>query len=141
MINKILQKYSGHRNYWYPDVKEPNLYVNSDLKEKYSKDCEVKELKLLEKWKNKIPKGWYGFSLGSPCPHIWYKIIDEFLEYMAHLEEAGMINYFQIHQIKIKFGGLRFYIQYEARDEEMNEFISLQIEKLTASLYDEKLIY
>jgi hypothetical protein len=141
MINEILQKYEGSTNYWYPEVTESNLYVNSETREKYAVGCAKKESALLNKWKAYIPQGWYGFSLGSPCPHAWYEIIDEFLTYLKSLEELNRISNFEINQIKIKFGGLRFYVGYCCEDEELREHIRLQIDKLEGALFDEKLIY
>jgi hypothetical protein len=141
MITKILNKYEGFANDWYPDVKEKNLYTNSIVKEKYSKGCHELESKLLKKWKSYIPLGWYGFSLGEPCPHAWYKIIDEFLKYFVKLQNDKKISKFEIHQIKIKYGGLRFFVSWICDDEEMNEFLRLQIDKLESYLHDDKLIY
>ena len=141
MINKILQKYSGQRNYWFPDVEDVNLYVNDKTKEKYSKGCRKEESRLLKKYASYIPKGWYGFSFGEPLHLDWFKIIDEFLTYLIELEQLNKISDFEIYQIKLKFGGLRFYVSYKCEDEEFREFIELQIDKLENSLFDEKLIY
>lgn len=140
MITKILNKYDGFTNYWYPDVKEKTIYESPDL-EKYKIGCSEIENQLLIKYKKYIPNGWYGFSLGSPCPHNWYKIIDEFLEYLIDLQNQNKIQNFEIHQIKIKFGGIRFYIHCTCEDKEFNEFIELQVNKLENHLFDEKLIY
>ncbi len=140
MINKILQKYEGYRDYWYPDLKEPNVYI-SGRDETLDKKCHKLENNLLKKYKEYIPKGWYGFSLGSPIPLDWFKIIDEFLEYLLDLQKSDLISKFEIHQIKLKFGGLRFYVSYSCDDEEMREFIELQIDKLERTLYDSKLVY
>jgi len=141
MIRKILNKHEGYTNGWYPDVEDANVYVNSDVSKKYSEGCHEKEMALQDKWKDYIPAGWYGFSLGSPCPHAWYGIIDEFLEYLAQLQKDGGITGFDIHQIKIKFGGLRFYVSYSCEDEELREFIDLQISRLEDHLRDSKLVY
>jgi hypothetical protein len=141
MINKILQKYEGQRNYWFPDVKDTNLYADDKIKEKYSNGCSKEEARLLKKYKSYIPKGWYGFSFGQPLHLDWFKIIDEFLEYLLKLQNEKRIENFEIHQIKLKFGGLRFYVSYKCEDEELREFIELQIDKLENSLFDEKLIY
>lgn len=141
MINKILQKYDGYANYWFPDVKDVNLYKNLKTKKKYSKGCGEEEQRLLEKYKSYIPKGWYGFSFGEPLHLDWFKIIDEFLEYLIQLNQLDRIENFEIHQIKLKMGGLRFYVSYKCDDEELREFIELQIDKLENHLFDEKLIY
>jgi hypothetical protein len=139
MIGKILQKYEGNRDYWFPNLKDKNVYMNRDTK--LDGECVQAENKLLEKYRQYIPKGWYGFSLGSPVPLSWFKIIDDFLTYLVSLEQLNKIQDFEIHQIKLKFGGLRFYVSYKCEDEELREFIELQIDKLENSLFDEKLIY
>ncbi len=141
MITKILQKYNGKSNYWFPDVEVSNLYTDSKIKEKYSRGCREEEQRLLKKYSSYIPKGWYGFSFGEPLHLDWFKIIDEFLTYLIELEQLNRIQDFEIHQIKLKFGGLRFYISYKCEDEELREFIELQISKLEDCLFDEKLIY
>jgi hypothetical protein len=140
MINKILQKYDGFANYWYPNVKEETVYQSPDL-EKYRKESDGEEHRLKEKYKLYIPKGWYGFSFGSPTPKNWFLIIDEFLEYLVELQKKKKISGFEIHQIKMKFGSCRFYISYKCNDDEMQEFIYLQIQKLESHLHDDKLIY
>ena len=139
MISKILQKYEGNRDYWFPNLKDKTVYMNRDTK--LDGECVQAENKLLEKYRQYIPKGWYGFSLGSPVPLSWYKIIDDFLIYLVSLEQTNKIQDFEIHQIKLKFGGLRFYVSYKCEDEELREFIELQIDRLENSLFDEKLIY
>lgn len=141
MINKILQKYKGQPNYWFPEVKEKNLYANQAIKEKYSLGCREEELRLLNKYKQYIPKGWYGFSLGEPLHLDWFKIIDEFLEYLVGLQTAGKISNFEILQYKLKLGGLRAYCTWKTDNEELDEHIRLQISKLENWLYDDKLIY
>ena len=141
MIKKILSKYGGFTNYWYPDVEEETLYKNEKVKEKYSKECEGMESALLKKYKDYIPKGWYGFSFGSPTPKDWFKIIDEFLQYLLELQKENKISDFEIHQIKMKFGGLRFYVSYKCNNEELREFIELQIDRLERHLHDDKLVY
>jgi hypothetical protein len=139
MINKILQKHNNYRNYWYPDLKDETVYVNRDAK--LDVESVTLENALRAKWRQYIPQGWYGFSLGSPCPAAWYSIIDEFLDYLVGLQNAGKISNFEIHQIKMKFGGLRFYVGYGCEDEELREHIQLQIDKVEETLFDEKLIY
>jgi len=141
MIDKILLKYKGFTNYWYPDLEEDeSLYFSKDI-DKYREGCYEAEHILLEKWQAYIPKGWYGFDLGSPCPKDWYKIIDEFLDYLAKLQLEKKIKGFEIHQIKIKFGGLRFYVSWSCDDKELDEYLNLQIDRLERHLHDDKLIY
>ena len=40
---------------------------------------------LLQKWAYRVPRGWYGFSLGD-IPFIWVQIIDDFLKYIDIFE-------------------------------------------------------
>jgi hypothetical protein len=141
MIIKILAKYSGFRNYWYENIKEKTIYINSDIKEKLSIGCAEKELELLNKWNAYIIMGHYGFSLGSPCPFEWYDIINEFLEYFIELQETNKIKAFGIEQIKIKYGSIRWYTSWITDDEELDEFLRLQIKYLENHLHDDKLIY
>ena len=82
-----------------------------------------------------MEKGWYGFSLGN-IPMIWATIIDKFLE---ELEKE--CPEFKIHQIKLKFGGLRFYVQLNINDVEKVDSLNKEIRKLEKFLYNSKLIY
>jgi hypothetical protein len=141
MINKIIKKYGGHSNYWFPEVKEKNLYRNKEIKAKYSVGCSEAEAKLFEKYGKYIPKGWYGFSLGSPLHLDWFKIIDEFLEYLVGLQEKGKISGFEIHQVKLKLGSIRCHVSWKTDDDELDEYIRLQIRVLERHLEDKKLIY
>lgn len=142
MITKIIRQYKGFANYWYPDVELEKVYLlpREEL-EKLREGCDEKERYLLKKYEKYIPPGWYGFSLGSPTPYEWYEIIEKFLDYLIGLQEKGKISNFEIHQIKTKFGGLRFYVGYTCEDEEFDEFIELQTSHLERHLSDEKLVY
>jgi hypothetical protein len=141
MITKILNRYHGFNDHWFPEVSEKNLYVNQKIKDQYSIGCRDKEKHLLEKYKSFIPKGWYGFGLGEPLHTDWYNIIEEFLDYLISLQNEKKINGFEIHQIKLKFGGIRFCVSYKCKDEEFKEFLWLQIKSLEDALFDSKLIY
>lgn len=136
MINKILQKhlhadgkYLGRNNY-YPDVENP---YND---QKCIHESDGLEKKLLEKYKKYIPKGWYGFSIGSPCPKCWFLIIESFLDYLITIDSN-----MEIHQIKLKFGTLLCYLHFSIKDEETLEFLELQVDKLQYTLHDNKLIF
>ena len=84
---------------------------------------------LFQKWAHKVPKGWYGFSLGS-VPFRWAQILDDFLT------EAEKENKdFEIHQIKLKMGGCRIYLG------NINEKTQNEINKLENCLFSEDLIY
>ena len=130
MILKILEKYKAQRDYYYPGISNP--YKRDELKNASSEP----ERKLREKWKAHTPPRWYGFAIGRPCPDSWFSIIDEFLDYLLTCDPN-----FEIHQIKMKFGRLCFYVAYNIENDELAEFVRLQIEKLEWTLYDEKLIF
>ena len=64
---------------------------------------------LFEKYADYIPAGWYGFdSIPDECV----------AEIDALLQEMIKVPGFEIHQIKQKFGGLRFYVN--CSDDELN---------------------
>lgn len=122
MITKILQKYKAMRNY-YPEAENPkdtSINLQSDI---------------LEKWKDHIPQGWYGFDMGG-CHSSWFYIVDDFLDYLLTIDPK-----LEIHQVKLKWGGLRFYVEIKGRTEEEQEFVDLQAKELEEVLFDEKLIY
>lgn len=74
---------------------------------------------LFEKYADYIPTGWYGFD---SIPDEWVAEIDELLQEM--IKVPG----FEIHQIKEKFGGLRFYV--ECNDRELMKKAAALEEKL-----------
>ena len=130
MISKILRKYNASRDMYYQPGEAP--YANPKTRNASPQP----EADLMEKWAGHIGAGWYGFAIGRPCPDSWFKIIDEFLDYLLTLDPD-----FQIHQIKMKYGGICFYVQYSIADPELSEFVEMQIEKLEDTLYDKKLVY
>ena len=127
MITKILNKYKASRDYYYPNTPKADYGDVSKLREL--------ENKLLDKWKEHIPPRWYGFSL-APCPESWFYIVDEFLDYLVTLDPN-----LEVQQVKLKFGGIRMYLNLKIEDEETLEFARLQIDKLEWTLFDTKLIY
>jgi len=62
------------------------------------------DILLFYKWAYRVGKGWYGFALGN-VPRVWTDVLDEFLCWLETQRPD-----FEIHQIKMKFGGLRFYV-------------------------------
>jgi hypothetical protein len=84
-----------------------------------------------EKWKDFIYPKCYGWGgLGNPTPSIWYTVLDQFLEYVKEIDPD-----FKILQIKIKFGGLRLYL------DSKNEQIQEMCRELEEVMTDKKLIY
>ena len=86
---------------------------------------------LFEKYRKHIPKGWYGFSIGNPTPTNWFKAIDEIVSLCIEHDPD-----FEIHQIKLKFGGICFYVNTDVIEDMMA--IEILIE---SKLYNKKLIY
>lgn len=64
----------------------------------------ISDVVLFSKWAYRVGKGWYGFSLGH-VPPVWTKMLDDFLSWLE-----TQCPDFEIHQVKIKFRGLRFYV-------------------------------
>jgi len=93
------------------------------------------DLYLFMKWAYRVEKGWYGFSLGKSVPSSWALAIDEFL---TELETEVPFN---IHQIKLKFGGLRFYVDLKLHACEKRTEIENTIEDFEDLLFSKGLIY
>jgi len=85
----------------------------------------------IQAYANHIPKGWYGFSMGTPTPKAWFDFIDEALKYLISLDPD-----FEIHQIKIKWGALHFYCASNVI-EDLNDIEYFLLE----NMFSEKLIY
>lgn len=100
-----------------------------------STDTHSADLRLFMKWAYKVEKGWYGFALGE-IPTTWTMVIDKFLE-----ELDKVAPNFKIHQIKLKFGGLRFYVELNVDDAALVTAINDQIGQLEQRLCNDALIY
>lgn len=79
-------------------------------------------------WIN-ISEGFYGFDLGA-IPSVWITVLDQFLN-----DVEKKFPEFKIQQIKVKFGGIRIYL--EGVDEETSDLAN----KLGNLLYDRRLVY
>ena len=78
--------------------------LRADRKRRGGRRCNyISDLLLFQKWAYRIGRGWYGFDLGH-VPPVWLDIINDFLSWLE-LECPD----FEIHQVKIKVGGLRLY--------------------------------
>jgi len=83
------------------------------------------------KYRKHIPKGWYGFDVGTPIVPQWMEIIDKIVEICTAVDPD-----FEIHQIKLKFGGICFYCGSEIIDDLHD------VEYLIANkMHDRALIY
>jgi len=67
-------------------------------------DSYISDVLMFSKWACRVGKGWYGFSLGD-VPRVWTDVLDQFLCWL----EIQCPD-FEIHQVKIKLGRLRFYL-------------------------------
>ena len=86
---------------------------------------------LCKKYADHIPQGWYGFDIGTPIIPEWIDILDEIVELCIKSDTE-----FQIHQIKLKYGGIRFYVQSSVIED------IFDVEDLIGDkLFDELLIY
>jgi len=89
-----------------------------------------------QKWRDHFSRGWYGFDMGW-APDNWFKIIDEFLDALKKLDPK-----FEIHQIKIKFGGIRIYLSFsEDLDKDIRKHINEELWLLECEMQDNSLIY
>jgi hypothetical protein len=64
----------------------------------------IEDSDLNTKYRKYIPKGWYGFDVGTPIVPVWMEIIDKIVEGCVAIDSD-----FEIHQIKLKFGYICFY--------------------------------
>ncbi len=94
------------------------------------------DVMLFQKWAYRVGKGWYGFALGN-VPNVWRFVLDEFLDWLEK-----QCPDFEIHQVKMKFRTLRFYVGTKAdlfiRNEKINAEISQLQRLLSLPLDDEK---
>lgn len=88
-----------------------------------------KETELQMRYFNRVPDGWYGFNVGC-WPINWLNALEEFL---AELEKDS--PNFEIHAIKLKFGGARIYLGMISANAEES------VDALEKAMYDENLIY
>jgi hypothetical protein len=110
-----------------------NVYSFVRANPEFGKDFKssIEDCDLNEKYKLHIPTGWYGFDIGTPIIPKWMEIIDKIVELCITADPN-----FEIHQIKIKFGGIRFYVHSNII-EDLHEVESL----IDNNLYDKALIY
>jgi hypothetical protein len=80
------------------------LELKADKKRMRGRCSNVSDLLLFSKWAYRVGKGWYGFNLGH-IPPVWTEMLDEFLSWLE-IQRPD----FEIHQIKIKSGGVRIYL-------------------------------
>src|ERR1035437_966885 len=110
-----------------------NIYDFLRKYPEFSKDFKssIEDSDLNTKYSKHIPKGWYGFDIGTPIVPEWMEIIDKIVALCIEIDPE-----FEIHQIKIKFGGIRFYVHSNIIDD-IHDVESL----IDTNLSDSVLIY
>ena len=128
-VKKILDKYNlklelpeGYRNVY---------ELDEDEREKLGLYPEKRDAYFLDKYRKYIPIGWYGFAIGSPTPTPWMEALDEILKLLVKKDPE-----FKIYQIKMKFGGIRFYTGSDVIDD-LGDIESL----IENKMYSSKLVY
>jgi len=116
----------------FPDDNK-NVYEFLQSYPEFKKDfvSEKNDMYLIKKYRKYISAGHYGFSIGEPIVPTWNEIIDKILELCI----ANDLN-FEIHQIKLKFGGICFYVHSNVIEDIFD--VELLIE---STLHDRALIY
>lgn len=110
-----------------------NIYSYSDyyphIKIKYTQNNVDGDFQ--KKYRKNIPSGWYGFAIGNIIPKEWIDVLNEVLDELIKSDPE-----FEINQIKMKFGGIRFYVNSEIIED------IFKIERLIeVKLFDRALIY
>ena len=100
-----------------------------EFKKRYK--SEIEDCDLNEKYKLRIPTGWYGFDIGTPIIPEWMEIIDKIVAICVEADP-----HFEIHQIKMKFGEICFYVHSNVIDD-IGDVESLIMSKM----WDRALIY
>jgi hypothetical protein len=124
IIEKLTKKYNLAPDSYYTE----SPYKNSSLVG--YPEASVKEKLLKIKWAAHIPVNHYGFSLGNPTPEVWFKTIDEFLDYVV-----WECRDFEILQVSIKFGRLKLNLG------KITKEIQSEVGQLKDLLSDKFLIY
>ena len=131
-IEEIIAKYDLKPIKLPDDYKNLYSYKKSNPQDvTYYYNIEKSDSYLCEKYADNIPHGWYGFDVGTPIIPEWMDILDKIVELCIENDPD-----FEIHQIKLKFGGIRFYV-YSEIIEDTHE-IEMYIED---KLFDAALIY
>jgi len=134
-VQEIIDKYNltvelpeGYKNIYEYEFKNNYKDITKFMSRFYPPQTDWYYIK---KYRKYIPDGWYGFSIGTPTPIEWFKVIEEILDFLISKDPN-----FEIHQIKTKFGGIRFYCHSYIIDDLFE--IELLIEN---NLYSKYLIY
>jgi hypothetical protein len=113
------------------EFKDVFMFLRAYPEFKKDFDAEKNDSYFLRRYRDHIPRGWYGFDIGEPIVPVWSTIIEKIVDTCLEADP-----YFEIHQIKLKFGGIRFYCSSETI-EDLSDVESLIEDKL----WDKALIY
>lgn len=110
-----------------------NIYSFLNAHPEFRKEYETEknDFYFINKYRKYISERNYGFSIGTPIVPEWNEIIEKILEICIDADPN-----FEIQQIKIKFGGMCFYVQTNII-KDINDVEKLIMEKM----YDKALIY
>ena len=110
-----------------------DVYVFLRKYPEFGKDFKssIEDSDLNTKYRKHIPRGWYGFDVGTPIVPSWMEIIDKIVEACVAVDPE-----FEIHQVKLKFGGICYYCGSNIIDD-LHDVEFLIAEKL----FDRALIY
>jgi len=134
ILNEVEEIFTGYelKPIQLPDgFKNVYEYLRANPLETEKYESKKNDGYLLKKYREYIPKGWYGFDIGTPIIPEWMEIIDKIVELCVENDPD-----FEIHQIKLKFGGICFYV-YSAVIEDTHEVERLILD----NLFDPALIY
>ena len=104
-VQKIFKK--KYCEFEIPDNSFPNIYkyIEAFPEEKQKYVSKKNNQYFIDKYKSYVTAGYYGFEVNSYMPECWRDIIDDVLELFIKNDPS-----FEIHQIKMKFGSIRFYV-------------------------------
>lgn len=103
------------------EYKNVYLYLKDFPEKKTEFIPTLTDTDLMKKYQTNIGKGWYGFAIGSPTPPQWIDYLIKVIDHLISLDPK-----FQIHQIKMKFGGICFYCYSEVIEDlsDISRYIS-----------------
>ena len=111
---RLIKKYS----YMFKEMErsKKKFIENENIREQLLnvKD-EITKKSLLEQYEK--VGSYYPIAFGFECDDGWVDLLDELMEKLKEFDKLKSIN---IHQIKEKYGGLRFYTNYSYNEELYN---------------------
>lgn len=112
----------------YSDVYD---YLRNNPDKENDFKSEIDDYVLMSKYRKHVPRGWYGFDIGTPIIPEWMLIIDEVTKLCIDNDPN-----FEIHQVKLKYGRICYYVSSSIIEDydEIDEYI----EDIS---YDKALVY